>query len=74
LGGVAGTPIVVDVTAALQRPEPDSEIAEAACAAVVEPWGDVLAPSSYRRDVAGAVAVRAYRAACHYREVEHGGS
>jgi aerobic carbon-monoxide dehydrogenase medium subunit len=63
LGGVAGRPVEVDVTAALEgaqrSPDALGEIARLATAAVVEPWDDVLAPGTYRAAVAGPVARRA---------------
>ncbi|MEA2180654.1 MAG: aerobic carbon-monoxide dehydrogenase medium subunit [Solirubrobacteraceae bacterium] len=49
LGGVAGTPLEVDVA----RGVPDIE----------DPWDDELAPGSYRAAVAGPVAARAMRKA-----------
>jgi carbon-monoxide dehydrogenase medium subunit len=61
MGGVAATPLVVDVAAELVGHAPDAQrIAAAAARAVVaEPWDDVLAPGDYRAAVAAPVARRA---------------
>ncbi len=63
LGGVAATPVVLDVTDALDCDDASGAVATAARVAIDEPWDDVLAPGAYRRDVAGAVAWRAVRQA-----------
>lgn len=63
LGGVAGTPLPVDVAAVLVGRVPGAAaLAEAAALAgetLVDPWDDLLAPGSYRAAVAAPVARRA---------------
>lgn len=62
LGGVCATPTRVDLAALAGRPPTEDALDEAAHAAagsVREPFGDVLAPASYRAAVAGPVARRA---------------
>jgi aerobic carbon-monoxide dehydrogenase medium subunit len=67
LGGVAGTPLVVDIAAVLVGRVPGAvDLAEAAAlaaAALTDPWHDLLAPASYRAAVAGPVARRTLSAA-----------
>ena len=67
LGGVAGTPVVVDVATVLAGHVPGaaelSQAAALATDAVTEPWDDLLAPAGYRAAVAGPVARRALAAA-----------
>ena len=69
LGGVQGTPVIVDVGDALVGREPSPDALEAAAdragSAVSDPWGDVLAPPEYRAAVAGPVARRALTMACN---------
>ncbi|MCU1607782.1 MAG: hypothetical protein JWP46_4247 [Modestobacter sp.] len=72
LGGVAGTPVVVDITGELA----DDLLTENGMAAaarlaaerITEPWSDVLAPADYRRTVAPVLAVRAVRMAAGHDE------
>lgn len=63
LGGVSAVPVVVDLTDLLVGARPDADLlaraATRAGAQVVDPWGDVLAPPSYRAAVAAPVARRA---------------
>lgn len=63
LGGVSATPLFVDLDDLLLGAEPTEErVAESARRAgsrVTDPWGDVLAPASYRATVAAPVARRA---------------
>lgn len=67
LGAVAPTPVSVDLESSLigeRLAEPHfAQAARLAGEAVVEPWGDVLAPASYRAAVAPVVARRALSAA-----------
>jgi carbon-monoxide dehydrogenase medium subunit len=63
LGGVAAVPIDVDLSQTLigRMPSPDAidAAAQQAAAQVIDPWGDVLAPASYRLAVARPIAKRA---------------
>jgi carbon-monoxide dehydrogenase medium subunit len=63
LGAAAATPIVVDLSAVLLGSAVDRSALQAAqqaaAAAVIDPWEDVLAPGEYRAAVAGPVARRA---------------
>jgi aerobic carbon-monoxide dehydrogenase medium subunit len=52
LGGVADTPVRLPA-------EPEDDLDDRVRAAIPTPWADQLAPASYRRDVAPAVARRA---------------
>ena len=67
LGGVAAVPLAVDLDGVLVGAEPTAEALAAAAAyagsIVEEPWGDELAPASYRAAVAAPVARRALAAA-----------
>jgi CO/xanthine dehydrogenase FAD-binding subunit len=55
LGGVAATPLRIEIGAAWNDAVVDAAVRDR----LVEPWEDELAPGSYRRDIAGAVARRA---------------
>jgi aerobic carbon-monoxide dehydrogenase medium subunit len=63
LGGVSNVPVTVDVAAVMVGHRPTAELVAAAAdqsgASVTDPWGDVLAPASYRAAVAAPVARRA---------------
>jgi CO/xanthine dehydrogenase FAD-binding subunit len=61
LGGVAATPLFVDVAGDLVGHRPGTERLAAAAARVVvtDPWDDVLAPGAYRAAVAAPIARRA---------------
>jgi aerobic carbon-monoxide dehydrogenase medium subunit len=63
LGGVSSIPIAVDVRDVLANQRPNARLVDVAAAqagvAVTDPWGDVLAPASYRAAVAAPVAKRA---------------
>jgi carbon-monoxide dehydrogenase medium subunit len=63
LGGVAGTPVEVELSALLggaaRSPGVLADAAAMAAAAIEDPWEDVLAPAAYRAAVAGPVARRA---------------
>jgi CO/xanthine dehydrogenase FAD-binding subunit len=67
LGGVAATPLVVDIDDLLAGAALDDErialAADRAGDAVIEPWADELAPGEYRAAVAAPVARRALRMA-----------
>lgn len=73
LGGVAGTPVAVDLTEELAEHPLTEDVITAAARTVgeqmTEPWSDVLAPANYRRAVVPALAARALRtAAAHEKE------
>ncbi|WP_299954251.1 xanthine dehydrogenase family protein subunit M [uncultured Modestobacter sp.] len=66
LGAVSAVPVPVDLSALTGQVLDTDAVraaADTAAAAVVQPWGDVLAPPSYRAAVAGPVARRALSAA-----------
>jgi carbon-monoxide dehydrogenase medium subunit len=67
LGGVAGTPLSIDLTGVLVGREPDeaalADAGRVAGQAVHAPFSDLLASGTYRAAVAPAVAVRALRMA-----------
>jgi aerobic carbon-monoxide dehydrogenase medium subunit len=67
LGGVSATPVGVDLGTSLVGQLPTLELidiaASLAARSVTEPWGDVLAPASYRAAVTRPVARRALTAA-----------
>ncbi|MCW2809085.1 MAG: hypothetical protein JWQ93_3040 [Marmoricola sp.] len=77
LGGVAETPVPVDVDDLLVGQstlgEAMAEVASRASAAVTRPWTDELAPGSYRAAVAGPVAQRALAGAAR-RDNREGGN
>jgi carbon-monoxide dehydrogenase medium subunit len=77
LGGVAATPLRVDLDGMLVGQTVSDaafdQAAQLAGAAVVEPWSDVLAPGAYRAAVAPVVARRAL-ASAWARWQESGGS
>jgi CO/xanthine dehydrogenase FAD-binding subunit len=66
LGGVCSTPVTVDVTECVDDfgalTVSDRQWAELVEQHLESPWQDELAPASYRRHVAGAVARRAWEA------------
>jgi carbon-monoxide dehydrogenase medium subunit len=72
LGGVAGTPVVEDITggpaARLLTENGMAAAARLATERITEPWSDVLAPADYRRTVAPVLAVRALRMAAGHDE------
>jgi carbon-monoxide dehydrogenase medium subunit len=72
LGGVAGTPVVEDITgepaARLLTENGMAAAARLAAERITEPWSDVLAPADYRRTVAPVLAVRALRMAAAHDE------
>ncbi|MCZ2824226.1 MULTISPECIES: FAD binding domain-containing protein [unclassified Modestobacter] len=73
LGGVAAVPVRIDVSALLGRVVVDDDVRAVTAAvadALPEPWGDVLAPASYRAAVAAPVARRALSAAVADAEEE----
>jgi carbon-monoxide dehydrogenase medium subunit len=67
LGGVSATPLCVDVESILLGAQPTAAALSAAAGlaghAVTAPWGDVLAPASYRAAVAAPLARRALEGA-----------
>jgi aerobic carbon-monoxide dehydrogenase medium subunit len=75
LGGVVGTPLVIEVASVLAGHAPGpAELARAGAMAgdaVTEPWDDLLAPADYRAAVAGPVARRALAAALADARARH---